>query len=64
MESVMDIFGRLPYGSYMWIEAVDSLDQAQARVRELNRSLLAITSGEGTDAHSGDAVFSTHAETR
>ena len=37
MEAVIDIFARLPDGSPMWIEAVEGLDAARARVRELNR---------------------------
>ena len=37
MTRIVDIFARLPDGSPMWIEAVEGLENARARVRVLNR---------------------------
>ena len=37
MTAVMDIFARLPDGSPIWLEAVEGLQNARARVRELSR---------------------------
>ena len=37
MTRIVDIFARLPDGSPMWIEAVEGLEKARARVRELGR---------------------------
>lgn len=38
MTKIVDIFARLPDGSPMWIEAVDGLEKARARVRELGQT--------------------------
>jgi len=38
MDRVVDIFARLPDGSPMWVEAVEGLSSARARVRELSRT--------------------------
>ena len=37
MTKVVDIFARLPNGSPMWVEAVEGLENARARVRELSK---------------------------
>lgn len=37
MTRVVDIFAKLPDGSPIWVEAVDGLENARQRVRELNR---------------------------
>ena len=37
MTPIVDIFDKLPDGSPMWIEAVEGLDNARARVKELRR---------------------------
>ena len=37
MTVVVDIFARLPDGSPIWLEAVEGLQNARARMRELNR---------------------------
>ena len=36
MTRMVDIFAKLPDGSPMWIESVEVLESARARVRELN----------------------------
>ena len=38
MDRIVDIFARLPDGSPIWVEAVDSLSWARARVRELSKT--------------------------
>ena len=37
MTTVVDIFARLPDGSPIWLEAVEDLQHARARMRDLNR---------------------------
>ena len=37
LTKIVDIFARLPDGSPMWIEAVDGLENARARVRQLRQ---------------------------
>jgi hypothetical protein len=37
MEPVVDIFARLPDGSPIWLETVQGLQNARARMRDLNR---------------------------
>jgi hypothetical protein len=36
MEWVVDIFARLPDGSPIWLESIEGLQNARARVRKLN----------------------------
>jgi len=38
MDRIVDIFARLPDGSPIWVEAVESLSWARARVRELSKT--------------------------
>ncbi len=38
MTRVVDLFARLPDGSTKWIEAVEGLENARERMKELNRS--------------------------
>ena len=37
MTKIVDIFARLPDGAPLWIEAVDGLENARARVRQLRQ---------------------------
>ena len=37
MKPIVDIFEKLPDGSPMWVEAVEGLDKARARVKELSQ---------------------------
>jgi len=37
MTRIVDIFAKLPDGSPMWIEAVEGIENARARIRELNQ---------------------------